>query len=42
MLKGIFRHFLYGSEGCFKIKTIGKAETAFGYILIADDTSKRV
>ena len=38
VLKSVFWHLFYGSEGCIKIKTIGKAETALGYILIADDT----
>ena len=42
VFKCVFWHLFYGSEGCIKIKTIGKAETAFGYILIADDASKRV
>lgn len=27
MLKSVFRLLFYGSEGCIKIKTIGKTET---------------
>ena len=42
MFESIFRHFLYGSEGSFKIKTIGKAETALGDILVTNNASKRI
>ncbi len=42
VLESVFRHLFYGSKSYFKIKTIGKAETAFSYILITDDASQRI
>ena len=42
MLKCVFRHFLYSSEGSFKIERIDKTETVLSNILVTNDTGKWV
>ena len=36
------RVILYGSEGCIKIKTIGKAKAPFCYIFVTNNASKGI
>lgn len=42
MLKCVFRHFLYSSEGSFKIERIDKTETVLSNILVTNNTGKWV
>lgn len=42
MLKCVFRHFLYSSEGSFKIERIDKTETVLSNILVTNNISKCV